>query len=380
MRSGVQGESNVFKALQDFFGFHARAQINLRVHGSKVAGANLTLTRTFERRTPLLYQNMPQMPPSGSDASWLQVMAAKSFMESPEAVTLARVLEELAHHGRRVLEHGIASYLPWPLANCLLVCRDVQELRELVSKIRQDLFGKANDWQTSEASWVSRGIDIEEFPTESPDVLATTGGLLKFPYNTGSSFSHAGDFTPRLRHRLLKTAQTAKAPSVRHAALWFWGMSGENAAVLDEIQPSEFEDICVRDGGWLWSYVNPATGVANDAWLEAFDSIGRLKVITVPHVRDNLQKLKEWSILFQAAVIDCDARRKPFRLGLLRLLSRIAALGIAIDTIPAAMLGGGSTSPWEPCYRWASLVVRLSQPSLTREDAERLADKAVELL
>jgi hypothetical protein len=355
----------------------------LRIDGKRIEGMTVSVVNAFSDREPGA-KAFSELTPWQCHTAWLPLLLAEKFLRSPSALTLADVIDEVADRAWDTRDSWPLYALPWPLANCLDAVKDVEKLREVSRRLRQGAFGDAPDWEASERRWTSEGIDIEAIRDLPPDDISLDDrghlGLRHF----AKSIAHQ-EYSASVCRTLLRVAQHARSQRVREHAFWFWAIAGGAESGLDEIEPGEFRNVCSPLGSRLWAYVNTGAGPLTAAWLEVFDSVGRSHPLDlqVELQARHAVNVSKWCKSFQAAFVDRHTKHSSFGLGLLRLLGRMASVGITVDSIPADMLNiDASADPCYagPCYCLASILVRLTNPSLTADAAAYLSDQAEAVL
>jgi hypothetical protein len=162
--------------------------------------------------------------------------------------------------------------------------------------------------------------------------------------------------------------------SRRDAIVWFLLWVGrETGGIARYTDPSRFRSLLERDCQERWDenvVEHPQHQEAVDLWLEFFEWIGRSEVLSPPYTPSEYDEA--WGSTWLKAF------NNPTKLGLLRLLGRLASFGHVNSIILVGMLDLNSFP--EPQFRLAALLVRLTQPILTAADANDLAVAAAVLL
>lgn len=336
---------------------------------------------------PRLLTRVPPVHPG-----WLPFLLVNKFLTSPNAQTLANVLNECANGGWDPSDKTCLDYLPWPMANCLLAVRSLEDLRKLAQQIAKGALGDSPQWTATEERWRSEGIALQDLIPLSREALGLDGssGNLGLPAKTNGLASRR-NFSPSALLELFQTAQRMQSSGHKGTVVWFLCMAGTGSdGFPDCVPPAKFgelwEGLPVRRMWYQNCVAYPDDPKAVGPWLDFFDWLGRSDIL-IPDLRST-EYDKAWCDCFEDAFItdrteqDLSAQsgfRTPQpRLGLLRLLGRLASTGYSIETVPPEMLNVDSFA--EPRFKLAALLVRLSQPTLTEELATRIADESVILL
>jgi hypothetical protein len=341
---------------------------------------------------------------SFNDPGWTPFVLADLFLKAPDAHTLAGVLDRCADAGWDTTEKAQLHFLPWPMATCLGAARTVEDLRRIAQELRKGKLGDSTSWTASEQRWMGEGIYIDALRRRSPEgVLLDHGDTLGPPAATGLSIE-TKSYPDSVIQSLFGTAQQTHGHEEMHMIMWFMCMaSSHTGGIARCIEASAFEKLWTEyaEGGGTWfrNFVGyPSQPELVSSWMEFFDWLGcstSLSPYYDPYSAPNYG-LKEsarewdagWSRIFQDAFISSGAQHglsrffgrdsNRSRLGLLRMLGRLASVGHSMEAIPAELLNPDSFSDGR--FRLAALIVRLAQETLTRSTATHLADEAIKLL
>jgi len=340
------------------------------------------------------FQDMSRIPPG--HPGWLPFIKASNFITSPNAKTLANVLMECANGGWIPSDKTYLNRLPWPLANCLLTVRSLEELHNLAKQVAKGELGDSSDWKSLEERWRSEGIFLDVLVQRSNEALALDGSrwILGLPV-IGSWSIKVQKYPKSELQSIFKTAQCMQDCAVRHKVVQFLlEACSYSGGIAKCIKPSEFRDLWEATCDkleWQENYVGYPDKLELVApWLDFFDFLGCSDSLSHDyHITEDTREYDNaWCSTFQNAFIIglsqngllrlSNHNSERSRLGLLRLLGRLASIGYSIDKIPAEMLNVDYF--FEPRFKLAAILVRLSQPTFTEEDAVRLADESVALL
>jgi hypothetical protein len=318
--------------------------------------------------------------PLDCHTAWLPLRLAREFLRSPNAETLWDALDEIADRAWDTHESWPLDALPWPLANCLGAARDVDGLRNIARQTREGALGDGTDWAATEKSWVTEGININTVRgLPEKDLSLDERGHLGLPDSFGASIARQA-YKARVRRDLLRAAQQATSLRARDTLAWLWAHASVEDTAPDEISPDDFRDLCALCRYSIWSYANTDDPLTT-TWLRVFDYLGRLDNLGLQQL--DQPKVRTWAVPFQIAFVKGDAADPTFGFGLLRLLGRMAAIGIPIDFIPGEMLKidpSAGANYAKPCYSLASILIKLTHTTLTAAGAAELAMEATAAL
>jgi len=322
--------------------------------------------RSFE-----MLARMPQGHPG-----WLPFALAQSFLESPNARTLAKILNECADADWSISEKHFLDALPWPLASCLLAARSADVLRGLAERVESGVLGDSSDWQADEKRLMSEGVRLDGLCSRTAGTVMLEGEnrFLVPPFRIAGVVHHK--YSQSVVEELAASAEKMVSSPERDAVLWCLCIAGAaSGGIAQYLDPSRFRVLCeghTEQGWWYRNYVgdveNPDT---IDAWLQFFDWLGHSDALSSYYDPEN-----EDSVL-------CDILQEAFlgdhaRWGLLRLLGRFASNGLSIELIPSEMLNPESFS--QPRFRLAAILVRMTQHDLAEDEAVDLAERSTGLL
>lgn len=372
--------------------------IPLRIPGVKHDGCRFRLvsirqTDSKARDTYAALSGMKQHHPG-----WLPFVLAANFLESPNRGTLARILDQCAAGGWEPDDKAFLWSLPWPLSLALDSAESGDELRSTANLLRKPAVSAAQDWAATEDVWSSEGITLDQVMecARQPGPLDILLGSRGFP-STGALSIIGGGYPDSSIRTLYQAALKAHPGEFKSALVWFLCLAGTyNARFVECVEPSQLRVLLSykdkRRFSWQENCVRRPERLKKEAkWLEFFDWLGRSDILS-PFYREGSHGAKtqddDWCEAFQDAFIRGGTRERllsvfskahhPVRLGLLRLLGRLASTGKTMEQIPPQMLNL-SLFP-EPRFKLAALLVRIAQRNLKADEARQLAREAVALL
>jgi len=328
---------------------------------------------------------------------WLPLVLAGQFLKSPSPDSLATILSQCADGGWTPLDNADWASLPWPLAVSLHAAQSLDDLRSTVKRLRQGTLGTTEDWMAAEERWTTEGIALSDVAksTEQSSPLDDLLGGNWIPTLAGWSITHR-DYPDSFIRELFLTAQKMPLGRNRRALLWFlFRGASRNGRLTGRIEPSQLRALLDSDKHealWAENCVGrPDAPKALASWLEFFEWLGRSDVLATHYnARGSGGKPLDdaWCESFQEAYVKGGTQRPAFRgfsraeipvkLGLLRMLGRLASAGYAIGSVPVEMLR--LTASTEPRFRLAALLVRIAGPNMTADDAQQIANETVGLL
>ena len=378
----VRDASDFLDALSCLIGLHSQFfTIPLKTSQQDTSGCEIGIVSihpdTREMRS--FYQKVAGMPRSHPD--WLPLILANKFLSTPDQETLAKVLDECADGGWKPSGKTYPFPLPWPLADCLHIIQSPEDLRRLAQQVEKGALGNTADWAALEKRWMTDGINLDNLVSRTEEPL--TGDRLVgsfMPVGIPRCTMSIKEYPELFVKTLFAIAQQIRPGEFREAVVWFLcGMCSSTRNIIEYINPSEFRTLLERDLSQLWWFENfvgyPDKPELVTSWLEFFDWLGRSDALSSHYRREEDDT---WPNTFQEAFIKGISQHEQPQVGLLRLLGRLASVGYAFTMIPSEMLNLDSFS--EPRFKLAALLVRLTQPNLTPDEAKWLADKATELL
>jgi hypothetical protein len=353
-------------------------EIPLRVCAEDGGGMKLRVTSLFHPggHGSRIYASLARMP--RCHPGWLPFILAHEFLSKADRQTLAKILKKCVDGGWEPFLRFQLSRLPWPFAASLAAAKSVQELKNLADQIEKGALGDTADWLAAEQRWKSHGIKVDDLaqrPTgiqSLDELIASRGGLAEW---TGGSFVEQ-QYPDTVLRALLSVAEQLRSGRERETIVWFLLEAGRKSGGIARcVDPAHFRQLFEGDFPQCWWYHNiieyPEQPELIPAWLEFFDWLGRSDILSPYHQASERDAL--WSEVWQREFISNQAR-----LGLLRLLGRIASVGGAITMIPTELTDPHLFS--EPRFRLAAILVRLTQADVTEKDAEDLAEVVAALL
>ncbi len=322
-----------------------------------------------------LYTSLAKMQPTA--IGWTPILLANELIRKPDRQTLASVLRQCAEDSLDLSEYKYLPIVPWPLADCLATAESIEDLRRLADLAEKGELGDTEIWRVAEARWKKHGVSRE-------DILYRSSGLEPFDDSTAMRRSPSywpsqsitnARYSDNLLAELVSILRALPTIRQKSAFIWFLFLaSEETGGLLRCLEPNELraliEDTDTR-AKWHQNVVAcPEDPVLRLRWVEFFEWLGRSDRLS-PYFEGN--KICDcWREPWENEFI-----QRPSQVGILRLLGRLASVGHLID-IPSKVLDVPPST--DPRFRLASLLVRLTQPSLSETDATNLAIHAVTLL
>lgn len=313
------------------------------------------------------------------DDSWLPLILANEFLSETTCATLAGILRKCARRGDPLpYPRLLVSLLPWPMAACLMSAKSRDDLAVLANSVDEGALGDITDWNAAEKRWTSKGITMKDMARRPPRPLPFESDIATVGWPGYSrSLSIASAKYPRSTFQaLLSQAEESPPDAAQVDLLWLLlRASSDTGALLTYVKPSRLKALFEAhpsEALWFENVVAYTEKPALRAtWLEFFEWLGRSDSLSSyyrPGVAD-----ERWQVAWQRTFI-----REPTRVGLLRLLGRVASSNERAVEIPAELLDLSAFV--EPRFKLAALLVQLSQPGLSERDARRLAELAVSLI
>ncbi|WP_425396328.1 NACHT domain-containing protein [Aeoliella sp.] len=98
--------------------------------------------------------------------TWAILKSTAHFVAQPNQKTLATELSILAQNETFELRDVTPWWItrcPWPLAACLAIADNSEELLAIAQSVSRGKFGDTQDWKEHEEEWREEGIDLEAF-------------------------------------------------------------------------------------------------------------------------------------------------------------------------------------------------------------------------
>ncbi|NOK10120.1 NACHT domain-containing protein [Corallococcus exercitus] len=313
-----------------------------------------------------------------ASAEWLPYIHAHGFLLNPSAKTLSRTLQRIVDDGWTAALVGQGyERLPWPLSACLRQLQSIG-LAELIEKVENGYFGDASEWMAAEERWRKKGVSAEDvllWPADGFSFDRTIAQHGAPPGETLVSMSIALDSFPReAAVGLIGFAKRIEIKAWRERIVWFAlrmaSSSKDLGRHLDPLDLRQLMETTPEVAWWGDILACPSEPELILRWVGFFDWLGASEALGYEYEYD---EDFGWAGVWQRFYIS-----EPGRLGLLRLLGRIAASGESLLLIPTAMLEPVKISGRR--FQLAALLVRLTQPDLSEGEAARLADIAAQFL
>jgi len=377
----------------------AKIEIPLRIRGSRIDGCRFELvsTRQPDEDAKALYAACSQM--SAAHLGWLPFTFTRDLLDAPNHETLASILDQCADAGWSPSDNFGWSVLPWPLSVALNYARSVSDLRKTAKRLRTEAARTSEDWGVVEERWASQGITISEICE-----VSSRPGQLPFLVRgdnvaaTSMLYARVREYPGSFIRALCDAARQAPRPEVRFALTWFLLHTGsDNGGLQDYLDPPELQALLegTQKIGALWLQnliKRPEDPAAEVEWLQFFDWLGRSDALSQYyrgyHVSTDDRYDDDWCDCFQQAFASggssgrmlpkAAGKAKPLRLGLLRLLGRLASTGRRLDLVPRSMLQ--LTNIRGPRFKLGALLVRISQGDMGAAEARAAAGEAIGLL
>jgi hypothetical protein len=150
-------------------------------------------------------------PQDGWHIDWKALIANLSFSASPSRETLAKTLERIGPEA--VADSTRSARLCWPMEECVRACSNNDDLRSIVSRVRDGELGDREQWEAAEARWAKDGV--------TPCDLVSVGqGDLPFDYGIGEkgtplsiiSLAECADVDPGSVYSLLEAHTSLSGP------------------------------------------------------------------------------------------------------------------------------------------------------------------------
>jgi len=371
--------------------------IPVRSPGSHAEGCEFNLFSVHQPKQKvdeLLDQtsHMPQAHPG-----WLPYILAKDFLLSPTPQTLAEILTRCADGGWKPSDTPWVSSLPWPLAACLSGAESSADLRTMATWLQQGDAGTTNEWSAAEERWSAEGLSLNDLGKNRKQLNDIDRHFEKHSipeFGLGSFTYHS--YPDSFIRDLFRAAQERPAGQGRRMLWWFLRDAALcSRGFADCVDPSELRT-ALENGdctGW-WEndiVVLPENSTRISAWLDFFEWLGRSDILSPSYPVERRARLgndNDWCETFQRAFLTGTSRcpeslafvRRDVstRLGLLRLLGRLASRGRKMNLIPCEMLNLPAGS--DPRFKLAALLVRIAKPKCVLDDAESLANEVISLL
>jgi hypothetical protein len=326
------------------------------------------------------FQGLPDFSPA-----WGPVIAAGRFLAHPSKHALAQELNTIATTLKDEVAldfgqiKGNYSRLPWPLAACIDIAQNSEDLFELANKVAAGKLGDIQDWEAAEERWREHGITIEdiEYMTDEHQPFDDSVAHRGFPFAAISLWSLSSRDRDILFNRLLEIHKRLE-PSRMSTIIAGWALFvmrsktrpiaqpetvpsyTDFAAVIDDLLDAKQSISPVVLNAFAWE------SPLDTEWTELLDRIGRQ-----PYFYDSSGAHNDL-----LSVLSAEFESNQTYEGLLRLLA-FFALGGSIPRISDGLLkperfSGGM-------FKEAAVLIRLAQGDLSLSEPESLADQIAEL-
>jgi hypothetical protein len=310
---------------------------------------------------------------------WLPITSLRDYSVDPSHTTLSLLLRNCASDGWQAAHRPHLARLPWPVAACLFAAESGADLLAMADELERGLFGFVDDWRAAESRWKSAGINSSDFdvPYDRLRPFDAKIAVRGFPVGQWGLTAEIRTHRDQAIRELHTLTQTVSAP--QFVQLFAWHLcraSAHTGGLVRCVTPTELRRLVESDTRHYW-YEN-VVGVPKNAedlpgWIDFYDYIGRLNTLGVYFRAENNDD--EWAKVWQA-----ELESRPEKLGLLRLLGRLASVGALPVTSSILSHSFMSDTSLEPRFRLAGLLVRLANQPITDEEARDIAGRAINLI
>jgi energy-coupling factor transporter ATP-binding protein EcfA2 len=300
--------------------------------GGKRTGVSLSLSPSGVSDQSILHFRSVQHAP----ASWMPLVVAARFQESPTASGLADALRMLAEKHDFQACAAMRSYMPWPLAQAVMEARDPDALRRLASRAESGRCGDRAEWKAAEKRW-AYGIPIEALTELKNAWPLGERRIRSFPY-AAFTVDWGGTTSRPWRDELIargrgildtllaayRRASAERQTMLAYVVARFLSGWWEMSQIDGVLQPAEALEI--------WSHIGslppPRMVLAlmpkspNEAWIRLLNDVGREQNDTLySEAREMLMRVAELYAQFSDI--------EP--VGLLRLVA-LSAISVSVES------------------------------------------------
>jgi hypothetical protein len=122
-------------------------------------GCSLRILPIRIKAAAKLWTAVSAMPDGPKD--WMLIKQLAKFAVDPDAIGLARTLENLAEIWSPELANILSRISPWPLAESILCCWCEDDVRKMAALSRTGKLGNSESWSQAESRWV-RGVTLDD--------------------------------------------------------------------------------------------------------------------------------------------------------------------------------------------------------------------------